>query len=106
MFHDIPGCHIVPVWTGHMTVMWHHMLCRYKLVQESSDSEDSAEEEYNPPPAKVAKVQTPPTKAAPKGVVQPSASKEKEEDPYGGSTDEEAEPQAIQKTSKSLLLKW
>ena len=79
------------------------MLCRYKLEQESSDSEESAEEESNPPPNKIAKVQASPTKRAPKGIAQSNTSKGKEDDPYGGSTDEEAEPQTIQKTGKLLM---
>ena len=75
---------------------------RYKLEQDSSGSEESAEEECNSPPAKVAKVQTKPRKHEAKRVAQSSMSKE-EDDPYGGSTDEEVEPKAIQKPSKLLM---
>ena len=72
-------------------------MCRYKLVQENSDSEDSEDEEYSPPPAKATKVHTSTTKERPKGVGPASTAKEEEDDPYGGSTDEEAKPQTIQK---------
>ena len=72
---------------------------RYKLEQDSSGSDGSAEEECSSPPAKVAKVQTTPRKYGAKGVARSSMSKE-EDDPYGASTDEEMEPKAIQKPGK------
>ena len=78
------------------------MLYRYKLEQDNSGSEESAEEECSSPPSKVAKVQTTPRKHEAKRVAQSSMSKE-EDDPYGGSTDEEAEPKTIQKPSKLLM---
>ena len=77
---------------------------RYKLEQDS-ESEESAEEECSSPPSKVAKVQMTPRKHEAKRVAQSSMSKE-EDDPYGGSTDEEAEPKTIQKPSKLLMSFW
>lgn len=78
------------------------MLYRYKLEQDSSESEESAEEGCSSPPSKVAKVQTTPKKHEAKRVAQSTMNKE-EDDPYGGSTDEEEEPKPIQKPGKLLM---